>query len=594
MNKKGFSLLFSLLLCSVFSLQGQTQTPFEKGDGNYNATYQEAIDFYKSLEAASEMVQVKEYKNGTDAGLPMHLVVISGDGKSFHPAQMRKQEKLILLINNGIHPGEPCGVDASMILARDLVTDKIYKPLMDHIAVLIIPEYNVGGALNRGPYSRANQNGPSDHGFRGNARLLDLNRDFIKTDSRNARSFLEIFAEWKPDLFVDTHTSNGADYPYTMTYIPTQKDKLGGELAKYMETVLNPEMLKAMEKASYEMCPYVQTMGWQMPPDSGLVGFLETARYSTGLAALFNTIGYTTEAHMLKPYKDRVYGTYHFLLNLMKTANRDRKIISRLRKAAKTEVKSREEFTIRWRLDPKQATTIPFRGFAAKTITSEVTGMPRLIYDRDDVWRKDIRHFNTYVPEITVKRPEAYLVPQAWKEVVERLKLAGVAMQALSADTDVEVETYYIEDFKAASQPYEGHWPLSNIKVRKETQTLTYRKGDYLIYCNQPANRYIIETLEPQAHDSWMSWNFFDEILQRKEYFSPYIFEKTAKNLLAADPDLKKRFDEVIKSDSTLMGNDYGQMDFIYRNSPFYEPTHRRYPVGRMVKSQKIPVLRGR
>ena len=587
---------FILLLLCFFALQVTAQdgiqAPFEKNGANYSATYAEAIAFYKELEQASPKVKVIEEKIGTDAGLPLHLVVISGDGKSFHPEQLRRMDRRIVMVNNGIHPGEPCGVDASMILARDLVTDRIYAPLLEHIAVVIVPVYNVGGALNRGPDSRANQNGPSEHGFRGNARLLDLNRDFIKSDSRNARSFAKQFAEWQPDVFIDTHTSNGADYPYIMTYIPTQKDKFEPGLAEYMETVLNPFLLQGMAKANYEMCPYVQTKRWGMTPDSGLVGFLETPRYSTGYAALFNTIGYTTEAHMLKPFEDRVYGTYHFLLNLLIVTNRDRKIIARLRKAAQDAVKEQEEFVIRWKLDMSKSTELDFKGYTATRTPSAVTGMPRLTYDREQPWRRNVPYYNTYVPEITVKKPAAYILPAAWGEAVERMQLAGVKMRRLSEDAEVDVEMYYIEDWKAGRQPYEGHWPISGVKLRTESQRVAFRKGDYVIYCNQTANRYIVETLEPQAHDSFFHWNFFDEVLQRKEYFSPYVFEKTAQQMLDTDPALKQALQEAIQQDSTLEGNDWGQMDFIYQRSKHYEPTHLRYPVGRMVKDAKLPLAK--
>lgn len=595
MSFKSISLFPALLLCLLFgSLQAQDglQTPFEKNGANYSATYEETIAFYKELETQSSKVKVLSYENGTDAGKPLHLVVISGDGKSFHPVQLRRMDKRIVLINNGIHPGEPCGVDASQILARDLVTDRIYQPLLDHIAILIVPTYNVGGALNRGPDSRANQNGPENHGFRGNGRLLDLNRDFIKADSRNARSFLKLFAEWQPDVFIDTHTSNGADYPYIMTYIPTQKDKFEPGLAKYMETTLNPFMEQAMSKANYEMCPYVQTKAWGMTPDSGLVGFLETPRYSTGFAALFNTIGYTTESHMLKSFEDRVYGTYHFLVNLLIVTNRDRKIISRLRKAAQDAVKEQEEFTVRWKLYPLPTKELDFKGYTATKSPSAITGMPRISYDQSQPWRRNIPFYNTYMPKVTVKKPVAYILPQAWGEAVERMQLAGVKMRRLSEDAEVDVESYYIDNWQAARQPYEGHWPLTEVKLRKENQRVGYRKGDYVIYCNQVANRYIVETLEPEAHDSFFHWNFFDEILQRKEYFSPYVFEKTAKQMMDTDPNLKKELQEAIAADSTMAQNDWAQMDFIYRRSKHYEPTHMRYPVGRMLKDAKLPLAK--
>lgn len=590
--KRIICLLCLAVLSAMPLLAQEMQTPFEQKGSNYSATHDEAIAFYQQLAAESKMVEVVEYKNGTDVGRPLHLVVISGDGKTFDPVITRRQDKRIVLINNGIHPGEPCGVDASMILARDLVSDRIYKPLLDHVTVLIIPLYNVGGSLNRGPASRANQNGPENYGFRGNGRLLDLNRDFIKADSRNARTFLQIFSKWKPDLFVDTHTTNGADYPAFMTYIPTQRDKLEAGLAGYMDNYMNPGLMTAMEKANYDMCTYVNTLGWGNPPDSGLVGFLETPRYSTGLATLYNTIGYTTEAHMLKTFEDRVYGTYHFLLNLLILTNRDRTKISRIRAEAIKQVKSQSEFVVRWELDPTVKEDLDFMGYEATKVTSEVTGMPRLSYNREKPWRKSIPFYNKYRPAVTVKKPEFYIVPQSWAGVIERLELAGVKMDQLAEDTEVEAEMYFIEDWEPARQPYEGHWPLANVKVRPENQSVAFRKGDYVIAVNQDVNRYIVETLEPEAHDSYFHWNFFDEILQRKEYFSLYVFEKTAKNMLEADPELKKEFQEAVATDSTLMNNDWAQMDYLYRKSPHYEPTHLRYPVARVMNKARLPLAR--
>jgi hypothetical protein len=210
--RTGIALLALAIFLPVSPLSAQSlDTPFEKsGNGNTSTTYAEMIAFYKQLEAASPMVKVLEYENGTDIGKPLHLVVITGS-KIFHPVPLRQADTRFVMINNGIHAGEPCGIDASMMLARDLATDRMFSPLLEHIAVLIIPAYNVGGMLNRGSFSRANQVGPEAYGFRGNGQNYDLNRDFIKSDSRNARTFAKIFTEWRPDFFIDTHTSDGAD-----------------------------------------------------------------------------------------------------------------------------------------------------------------------------------------------------------------------------------------------------------------------------------------------------------------------------------------------------------------------------------------------
>jgi hypothetical protein len=373
-----------------------------------------------------------------------------------------------------------------------------------------------------------------------------------------------------------------------MTYISSQKDKLEPGLANYMETVLNPEMNTKMKEANYEMCPYVQGRNWGLPPDSGIVGFMDYPKYSSGYAALFGTMSYITEAHMLKKYEDRVYGTYHFLLNLLKIVNRDRKAIGRLRKEALDGIKSQTEFVLRWKLDEKSSTPYNFKGYTATTSPSSVTGFPRLAYDPTMTWTKEIPFYNHYIPEVKVTKPVAYILPQAWEDVVERLQLNGVDMKRLSEDQQVDVASYRITNHQFASHPYEGHNMITNIQVEKENQKIQYFAGDYVIYTDQEENRFIVETLEPLGADSYLCWNFFDPIFGRKEYFSPYLFETTAYQMLQTDPKLKEALQQKIKQDSVFAQDDWAQMDFIYQRSKYMEPCYLRYPVARLEQNTKL------
>jgi Zinc carboxypeptidase len=572
-------------------VQEQMPTPFEKNGTNTTTTYAEMMTFYKGLAAASPMVKIFDFENGTDVGKPLNLVVITGT-KIFNPVPLRQADVRIVMIMNGIHPGEPDGIDASMMLARDLVLDKAYATLLEHFAICIIPAYNVDGMLVRNSVSRANQNGPESYGFRGNGQNLDLNRDFIKQDSKNARAFAKMYTEWRPDLFIDTHTSNGADYQYIMTYIATMKEKLDPALANYMETILNPEVTAKMKEANYEMCPYVQTLGWDMVPDSGISTFYDSPRYSTGYASLFGAMAYTTESHMLKKHEDRVYGTYHLMMNLLKIVNRDRKIVGRMRKEAIEALKKQTEFTLKWKLDPKISVQIPFKGFTASISPSTVTGFPRIGYDETLPFTKNIPFYNHYFSEVTVTKPTAYIVPQAWDAVVERLKLSGVAMSRLSEDVTTEVAMYKITKYDAADGPYEGHFPLGGIEVKKENQQVQFWAGDYVIYTDQEANRFIVETLEPLGMDSYLSWNFFDPILSRKEYFSPYIFDTEAHRILEADPKLKQELQDKIKADTAFAKSDWLQMSFVFEHSKHMEPVYMRYPVARLEKGTKLPIAK--
>jgi len=234
----------------------------------------------------------------TDAGLPLHLVLYSAD-KVFDTASWHRMHKLVILINNGIHPGEPDGIDASMMLLRDLAIGKIKAPA--NIVLAVIPIYNVGGSLNRSGFTRVNQNGPISYGFRGNAQNLDLNRDFVKSDSKEAVSFAKIFHLTHPDIFIDNHVSDGADYQYTMTLLTTQHDKLGGPIGQYLHEKFEPSIYQSMASKNMDITPYVNFE--EGNPEKGWNFYYRySPRYSTGYAALFQTMAFMPETHMLKPF----------------------------------------------------------------------------------------------------------------------------------------------------------------------------------------------------------------------------------------------------------------------------------------------------
>ncbi|WP_424290337.1 M14 family zinc carboxypeptidase, partial [Daejeonella sp.] len=452
-------------------------TPFEKNNSrNVTATYQETIDYYKDLDAKYEHMRFLEY-GPTDIGKHLNLVILSHD-KLFDPEEIRKANKSILLINNGIHPGEPEGIDASMMLARDMLAN---NSLPKDVVICIIPVYNIDGMLNRGT-SRANQNGPESYGFRGNYQNLDLNRDFIKTDSKNSRSFQEIFNTWQPEVFVDNHTSNGADYQYVMTLIHPQKDKLNPILSEYASKQMIPDLYKGMKEAGFEMIPYVNSV--EESPDAGIVGFLEISRYSTGYAALHNTIGFMPETHMLKPFAQRVESTYQFMANVIRIVQRDAKEIGTIKKKADAQVKDLAKFNLQWALNKEASSTIRFKGYAAKNKPSEVSSIDRLYYDRNAPFEKDIKYWDKYVPTVTVEKPIAYIIPQAWEKVINLLKLNGVQMKQIQADTEVEVQAYYIEDYKSPAKPFEGHYLHTQVKVKPVEQKIKYYAGDYVVYTN--------------------------------------------------------------------------------------------------------------
>lgn len=559
--------------------QKDLKTAFEQSNGQKTGTYAEVMAFYKQLAQSSPDIEIREMGE-TDSGLPLHLVILD-PGRDFDLKKSKEKGKTIILINNGIHPGEADGIEASQMLLRDYVTSKERLAQLKNTVLAVIPVYNIGGALNRNSHTRANQNGPEEYGFRGNARNYDLNRDFIKMDTKNARSFTEIFHLVKPDIFIDTHVSNGADYQYSITHLATQYNKVGGEMGVYIDSVFTPKLESLIAKKGSEIIPYVNVFN-NTPDAEGITQFMDHPRYSTGYAALFNTLGFMIETHMLKPFDVRVKATYDFLESVIEIAGEDGQEIQRMHRSYK--LTPGDPHPIAWKLNREKHKEIIFKGYEGEMIESKITGQQRLYYDLNKPFTRTIPYYNTYVPAKEVVLPAAYVVPQGWHEVINRLKWNNLAYTLLDRDTTLNVEGYRIEKYNTSSSAYEGHYPHNSTEVSKEKKTVHFRKGDYIFYIDQSGGRYLVETLEPEATDSFFNWNFFDTILQQKEYFSPYVFEDVAWELLQNDPDLKQAFEEKKKEDQEFSGSWYAQLDFIYKRSPNYEKAHLQYPVYRLVE----------
>jgi hypothetical protein len=572
--KKFLPLLFLGCFCHFICLAQITK--FETSKGTQTPTYAEVIAWWQKFD--QQYGQVKMLTKGmTDAGKPLHLVVISTD-KDFNFESLHKKNKRIILINNGIHPGEPDGIDASMLLARDIVTGK--EKLPDNIVLAIIPVYNIGGALNRSKNYRVDQNGPEEFGFRGNARNYDLNRDFIKNDSRNAQSFVAIFHEVDPDVFLDNHVSNGADYQHIMTLIASQHNKLGGPMGEFMNKEFEPGMYSLMKEKGYDLIPYVNSFG--DTPENGWPEFWDSPRYSSGYASLWHTFGFISETHMLKPYDKRVMATYALMKSFIEFTNQHSASIKKLREETKNAVKTQKEFTASWKLDTTKKSERIYKGFTSGRKPSEISGLPRLFYDRSKPYEIKVPFYNFYQPEKIIQKPTAYIIPQGWWPVIDLLKLNGVKMTQLKNDSAINVEVYKIENYQSSTRPYEGHHPNSKVEISTSLQKIHFRKGDYFIAMNQEANRFLMEVLEPQMEDSYFTWNFFDPILSQKEGFSSYVFEETATAYLKQHPEIKKQLEDKRNSDSVFAKSASAQLNFVFQHSPYYEPDHLRYPVYRV------------
>ena len=576
------NVLLIIFLTAICQIKGQKDTQkdryitvFEESQGTETPTYSEVISFYKSLASTFGTVTLHEIGT-TDSGNPLHYAVFGA--KNNTDFESIRKNKRIILINNGIHPGESDGIDATLLLFRDLAKGTITAP--KNTIIVAIPVYNIGGALNRNSTTRTNQNGPKNYGFRGNSRNYDLNRDFIKNDTKNAQSFAQLFHLIQPDLFIDTHTSNGADYQYTLTHLFTQHNKLGGALGNYLNTTLQPELEKDLAAKKWDITPYVNV--WGTTPDKGWTQFMDSPRYSTGYTSLWNTLGLMIETHMLKPYKQRVLGTYEILASLLAITEKEGVKMRELKNQAFEAYAKATSYPVRWEVDSTQHTKIQFKGYEAKHPMSQFTGGKRLKYFQDQPYKKEVTYYNYFKTAATVTVPKAYIIPQGWWTIMELLELNDIKFKILEKDTTIAVEVYHINDYNTRTAPYEGHYLHYDTQLKTSKETVTFSKGDYLVHTDQKGFRYLLETLEPEAVDSFFNWNFFDAILQQKEGFSAYVWEDKAQELLSENTALAKEFTEM-KKDTAFAKNSYKQLDWLHKKSPNYEKAHLRYPVYRLL-----------
>ncbi|MUU79490.1 M14 family metallopeptidase [Winogradskyella endarachnes] len=584
--KKLLLLLLLLYACNNKTEQQITEdkpstkdftTVFEKSNGLETATYQQTITYYNDLAAQYPEISIKSMGK-TDSGEPLHMVTLNMNGPEDTFENLRTNNR-ILLINNGIHPGESDGIDATMVLFRDFAQGKIEAP--KNTIIVTIPIYNIGGSLNRNSTTRTNQNGPKSYGFRGNARNYDLNRDFIKSDTKNAKAFAQIFHLVQPDVFIDNHVSNGTDYQYTLTHLFTQHNKLGGPLGNFIHSEMMPQLEQKLQEKSWDITPYVNV--FNRTPDSGFSQFLDSPRYSTGYTTLFNSLGMMIETHMLKPYKQRVIGTYELMKSMIEITEEQGDKITQLRTKQTSLWKAGDNYPLAWEIDTSKTSTLKFKGYEGEMIASELTGAKRLKYDKSKPFIKEITYQNYFKPTEEIVIPKAYIIPQGWYTIIDLLKINNVEFSQFKKDTLINVEAYKIGAFETRKKPYEGHYAHFNTNVNSKNKNITFRKGDYIVYTKQKAMRYLLETLEPSAPDSFFNWNFFDTILQQKEGFSPYVWEDKAEELLKNNPKIQMEYNIKISYEEDFANNWYAQLDWLHKQSKHYEPAHLQYPIYRIL-----------
>jgi hypothetical protein len=585
------TLLLLLLASNAMSQSESSNVPPEwrtkAEETNYQrtSTYAEAIAYCQKLDKASDLIVYQTYgKSGEGRDLPL---LIAASDKAFTPQAARKQGKAIMLIQAGIHSGEIDGKDAGFALLRDIAITKTRLDLLKDVVIVFEPIYSVDGHENSNPYMRINQNGPEEMGFRANATNLNLNRDYMKADAPETRAWLALWNEWKPDLFIDCHVTDGADFRYNVTYEYAHFQEVDPAIKSWMDEHFDGHVVPKVEAEGNLLTHYIEFAGREVT--GGIATFIATPRFATGYTPLRNRAGLLIETHSMKPYQSRVRGTYDVLRFTVEEVGRAKASLFDTNRKADTDTVERgktydpnRQFPLTLATTDK-STPFAFKGLEYKVEDSSISGGKMIVYGTKPL-DITIPRFDEAKVTASAVPPLYYIVPPQWKDVIDVIRRHGIEFQTLTKPLTIEVESYRLTEPKWAAASFENRITLT-CKQSVIKETLTYPAGSIIIPLAQEAANVAIHLLEPNGPDSFVYWGFFDSIFEQKEYGEGYIVEKLAREILAKDPNLQKEFDERLK-DPSFAKSPSARLRFFYERSPYY--INQRvgiYPVGRIIKN---------
>ncbi|MCR5878294.1 M14 family metallopeptidase [Phenylobacterium sp. J367] len=508
----------------------------------------------------------------TPEGRELVVVIASKDKGGLDP------KKPVVLAQAGIHAGEIDGKDAGLMLLRD-ITQRGKDGLLDQVNFLFVPVFNADGHENSSPYSRPNQRGPEIQGFRTTAQNLNLNRDYAKLDAPEMQAMLGLINRYDPDLYLDLHVTDGTDYVHDITFAfqgwngRYARSPKSGE---WLDQRLRPALEAALSANGHFPSPYLDAVDGDAPEKGFNIG-ADTARFSTGFGDLRRMPTVLVETHSLKPYRQRVLGTYVLLEATLRAAAASGDALNAARAADRTLRKDR--VVLSWKPLKAPIDSFAFRPIQRETWRSEASGRDEVRWTGRPGPVIQAPVFGSE-PDVVVDAPAAYWVPAHKAEVIDRLRRHGVRMETVTEPRTVEVEVTRLVAPKSPAA-IEGRFPLSAQDYVAERRTVTYAPGSVRVSTDQPLGELASILLEPRSPDSYLAWGFFPEILQRTEYMEGYVIAPLADRMLEADPKLAAEFRAKVAADPAFAADADARLRWFYEKTPFYDRRYLIYPVGR-------------
>jgi murein tripeptide amidase MpaA len=548
---------------------------------------------------------VHSFEYGRSAeGRPMDAMVVSRTG-ALSPAEIRRRNIPVLMLQAGIHPGESDGKDAGFIALRELLSGEVGPGLLEHIAILFVPAFNVDGHERVGRWNRPNQVGPEETGWRATSQNLNLNRDYTKADAVEMQAMLRLLQQWDPLVCADLHVTDGADFEPDIS-LQVEPIHQGDPTLFASGVRLRDELIAKLAQQGSVPLPFYPDLAEVDNPAGGFHLTVYSPRFSTGYFPARNRYSVLVETHSWKDYATRVRVTRNTILGLAEllVAHGAQWLDETQRADAEAKQLGGQEVTLdfaaSWREPTKEkasatsaadpdVTMIDFRGVAYERVPSKISGELVTVYDpkTPQIWRVPFRK-NTQ-PSLIVTAPGGgYVVPPGYaSEIGAKLQLHDVEFRQLDGVGRIEVECFRAAHVEFSNTPFEGRTRVEIAGAwQKEHQEIG--AGSLFVPIAQTRARLAMVLLEPQAPDSFAAWGFFNGWFEHKEYVEPYVIEIMARDLMSADPALAAEFESKLKQNPAFAADPAARREFFYRRHPAWDARFGLYPIMRVARVLRV------
>ncbi len=540
-------------------------TPAEAADFKTTPRYAEVKTWLERLAAASPLLTIHSFGR-TGEGRDLLYVRASKGGAT----------KPVVLVQAGIHSGEIDGKDAGLMLLRDIAL-RGKDHLLDRVDLVFVPIYNIDGHEQLSAWNYPHLRGPAEKGRDSNARNINLNRDYSKADAPETRAMIGLLRELDPLLYVDCHVSEGFDMQYdvTFTYAGWGTYARHRATADWLQGRFGPTVAQALTKAGHTPTIYPSPIDTR-EPTKGIRYSPEGPRYSTGYGDFISVPTVLVENHMLKPYRQRVLGTYVLLEAALKIAATD---ADRIAAAKATDRASRpSDLLTRWAPTPQPIGWVErFKGVAFDTYLSPASGrLEQRWLGRPITFRMPIIGQQ---PTESVRLPKAWWVPAAQAEVLDRLRLHGIAFETIETPQTLQLDQVRLVEPKLL-QPNEGRVPMTATFVHAVGEQLL-PAGSVRVPADQPNGLLAAALLEPESQDSFLAWGFFPEMLAPAPSTDAFVLAALGERLLATDPALKATFEAKLRAEPAFAADPNARLAWFYERAGPGHPYWLQYPIAR-------------